>query len=263
MGTQFPARVAVSFGSLSRKGRRDDIKKRAPGAADVGGQGMNKTQRLQKWFEARGRWDYASYGEFLHVGANQTTMRAALKGLEITEQTTVLDMACAVGGNARWLASLFGCRVWGNDIDDAALAVARDLAVIEEVSHLCTFVNARVEHTGFDPDHFDIVTSTDIFDINEVRRVLRPGGRFIVSMLCTDPKATFASLTREWRLELEVAMDVTQMALAFQRAKEEEAALLAVAGMIQPKDLVEMFNESIAPYTQGGRHLLMRLRKKG
>lgn len=224
---------------------------------------MNKTQRLQKWFEERGRWDYASYGEFLHLGANQTTMRIALKGLDITPQTVVLDMACAVGGNARWLASLFGCRVYGNDIDDGALAVARDLAEIEQISHLCTFVNARANRTGFDAGQFDIVVSTDVFDVPEIRRVLKPGGRFIVSMLCKDPRATFAALAGEWRMDLEVAVDVTQMALAFQRAKEEEANLLVQAGMIQPKDLVEMFNESIAPYAQGGRHLLMRVRKRG
>lgn len=222
---------------------------------------MNKTQRLQKWFEERGRWDYASYGEFMHVGANQTTFRVALKSLDITAQTRILDMACAVGGNARWLASLYGCHVWGNDIDEAALKVARDLAEIEQVAALCTFVNARADRTGFESAMFDIVVSTDVFDIPEVRRVLKPGGRFIVSMLCTDPKATFASLAREWRLDLEVAMDVTQMALAFQRAKEEEASLLVAAAAIHPRDLVEMFNESIAPYTQGGRHLLMRLRK--
>ena len=139
--------------------------------------------------------------------------------------------------------------------------VARDLAAIEQVSHLCTFVNARADRTGFDTAAFDVVMSTDVFDMPEVRRVLKPGGRFIVSMLCTDTRATFASLAREWQMELEVARDVTQMALAFQRAKEEEASLLVQAGMIQPKELVEMFNESIAPYTQGGRHLLMRLKK--
>ncbi len=222
---------------------------------------MNKTQRLQKWFEAHGRWDYASYGEFLHVGANQTTLRIALNGLNVTPETVVLDMACAVGGNARWLASLFGCKVFGNDIDEDVLTVARDLAEIEQVSHLCTFVNARADRTGFKPASFDIVVSTDVFDVPEVRRVLKPGGRFIVSMLTTDTRATPESLAAAWKMDLEVAMDVTQMALAFQRAKEEEAGLLVRAGLVQPKAIVEMFNESVVPYIQGGRHLLLRLRK--
>jgi ubiquinone/menaquinone biosynthesis C-methylase UbiE len=199
----------------------------------------------------------------MHVGANQTTLRIGLNGLRITPDTVALDMACAVGGNARWLASLYGCRVYGNDIDEPALAVARDLAEIEQISHLCTFVNARADRTGFSPNFFDIVVSTDVFDVPEVRRVLKPGGRFAVSMLTTDTKATPESLASQWGMELELAMDVTGMALAFQRAKEEEAGLLVRAGMVPPRAIVEMYNESIAPYIQGGRHLLMRVRKPG
>ncbi|MBT7468269.1 MAG: class I SAM-dependent methyltransferase, partial [Chloroflexi bacterium] len=102
----------------------------------------NKTQRLQQWFDDQPRWDHASYGEFMHVGGNQTIFQIALKEQEVTTETKVLDTACAVGGNARWMASLYGCQVYGNDIDEQALAVARDLAEIENISELCTFVKA-------------------------------------------------------------------------------------------------------------------------
>ncbi len=224
---------------------------------------LNKTQRLQQWFEAHPRWDHASYGEFMHVGANQTIFRIALQELEIGQDTVVLDTACAVGGNARWMASLYGCRVYGNDIDADALAVARDLAEIEGISGQATFVEAPVDDLPFDDGMFDIVISTDVFDIAEVKRVLKPGGRFVVSTLIEDQDATFKSLAEEWGLEFESGQDVTSLAFAFHRAKEAEAQLLLQAGMIPTRSLVEIINENISPYTRGGRHFLMRLQKTG
>ncbi|MBT4124930.1 MAG: class I SAM-dependent methyltransferase [Chloroflexi bacterium] len=222
----------------------------------------NKTQRLQQWFDERPRWDHASYGEFMHIGANQTIFRIALEEQEITSETKVLDTACAVGGNARWMASLFGCQVYGNDIDEDALAVARDLAEIENISELCTFVEAPVEKLPFEDGMFDIVVTTDIFDAAEVKRVLKPGGSFIAISLFEDPKVTPLQLAEAWGLELETSLDVTDLAFAFNRAKETEARLLHESDLIAARELIEIMNKSIAPYTRGGRHYIMRLRKK-
>ena len=224
---------------------------------------LNKTQRLQDWFESRPRWDHASYGEFMHVGANQTIFRIVLQGFEITPGSVVLDTACAVGGNARWLASLYGCMVYGNDIDTDALTVARDLAEIESITDLCTFVEAPAADLPFDDGMFDLVLSTDVFDIAEVLRVLKPGGHFVVSSLIEDQDATFKSLADSWGLVLEAGQDVTSLAFAFHRAKESEAQLLLQANMIPTKALVDILNENISPYTRGGRHFLMRFRKPG
>ena len=222
----------------------------------------NKTQRLQQWFDEHPRWDHASYGEFMHIGANQTIFRIALQEQEIGAQTKVLDTACAVGGNARWMASLYGCRVYGNDIDEEALTVARDLAEIEKISELCTFVKAPVEELPFEDNMFDMVITTDVFDPSEVRRVLKPGGSFVAISLFEDPKVTPLQLADNWGLELEMSLDVTDLAFAFNRAKETEARLLHDSEMIAARELIEIMNESIAPYTRGGRHYIMRLRKK-
>ena len=221
----------------------------------------NKTQRLQQWFDEHPRWDHASYGEFMHIGANQTIFRIALQEQEIGPQTKVLDTACAVGGNARWMASLYGCQVYGNDIDEEALTVARDLAEIEKISELCTFVKAPVEELPFEDNMFDMVITTDVFDPSEVRRVLKPGGSFVAISLFEDPKVTPLQLADNWGLELEMSLDVTDLAFAFNRAKETEARLLHDSEMIAARELIEIMNESIAPYTRGGRHYIMRLRK--
>ena len=144
---------------------------------------MNKTQRLQRWYDDNATADSLLFGEFMHLGANQTILKVGLLGIEPAADSVILDMACAVGGNARWLASLYGCTVYGNDIDDRALATARDLARIEGVDDKCNFIDAPVEETGLDADSIDLVVSTDIYDIDEVVRVLKPGGRFLLSAM--------------------------------------------------------------------------------
>ena len=129
---------------------------------------------------------------------------------------------------------------------------------------MCTFLNARADDLPFVDNHFDLAISTDVFDPVEVHRVLKPGGTFIISTYWDDPRATFRSLASDWGLELESGLDVTPLAFAFHRAKEEEARLLVQAGMLQAKELVRIVNENITPYAaRGGRHLLMRLCKSG
>ena len=144
---------------------------------------MNKTQRLQRWYDENGTADSLLFGEFMHLGANQTILKVGLFDIEPDEDSVILDMACAVGGNARWLASLYNCTVYGNDIDEDAIATATDLAQIEGVDQRCKFIVAPVENTGLEDNSIDLVVSTDIYNMDEVVRVLKPGGRFLLSAL--------------------------------------------------------------------------------
>ena len=77
-----------------------------------------------------------------------------------------------------------------------------------------------------------------------------------------DPKITPIQLAERWGLELETSLDVTDLAFAFNRAKETEARLLHESDLIGARELIDIMNKSIAPYTHGGRHYIMRLRKK-
>ncbi len=220
---------------------------------------MNKTQRLQRWYDENATADSLLFGEFMHLGANQTILKVGLLGVEPSEETVVLDMACAVGGNARWLASLYGCTVYGNDIDEQAIATANDLARIEGVEDRCNFLVAPVEDTGLEESSVDLVVSTDVFDIDEVVRVLKPGGRFLLSALFRLGAETPEEIASGHGLEVELRRDVTELAQTFLHSKEEEARLLQKSNVITDRQLVQVINDALR--RRGGHHMLVRWRK--
>ena len=226
---------------------------------------VNKTQRLQEWFEERERPEAEPYGEFQHVGANQTLVRILLQGVEMAPEMTVLDAACGIGGNARWLASLYDCVVWGYDIDELAIATAEELAEIEGISDLCRFVTDRDTALSFEDGQFDIVLSTEgFYHPPEIMRVLKPGGLFLLTDFFGSSDVTGESIAEQYGMELELSHDVTDLALGFLRAKEIEASLLADAGLIDARQLVEVMNTGNTRYSAGGgRHILARMRKPG
>ena len=220
---------------------------------------MNKTQRLQRWYDENGTADSLLFGEFMHLGANQTILKVGIFDIEPDENTIILDMACAVGGNARWLTSLYDCTVYGNDIDEDAIATATDLARIEGVDHRCNFIVAPVENTGLETESVDLVVSTDIYDMDEVVRVLKPGGRFLLSALFRLDAHDPEEIATQHGLEVELRRDVTELAQSFLHSKEEEARLLQKSRIITDRQLITVINNALR--RRGGHHLLVRWRK--
>ena len=219
----------------------------------------NKTQRLQRWYDENATADSLLFGEFMHLGANQTILKVGLLGVEPGADSVVLDMACAVGGNSRWLSSLYGCKVYGNDIDERAIATANDLAQIEGVEERCDFIVAPVEDTGLEDNSCDLVVSTDIYDMNEVVRVLKPGGRFLLSALFRLGAQSPEEIAAEHGLEVELHRDITELAQTFLHSKEAEARLLQKSSIINDRQLIQVINDALR--RRGGHHLLVRWRK--
>ena len=222
---------------------------------------MNKTQRLQRWYDDNETADSLLFGEFMHLGANQTILTVGLHGAEPDKKSVVLDLACAVGGNARWLASLYDCTVFGNDIDKDAIATANDLAQIEGIGDRCNFIVAPVENTGLDDSSIDLVVSTDIYDIDEVVRVLKPGGRFLLSALFRLGAETPDEIAAKHGLEVELRRDITELAQTFLHSKEEEALLLQKSNIITDRQLITVINNALR--RRGGHHMLVRWQKSG
>jgi SAM-dependent methyltransferase len=104
----------------------------------------------------------------------------------LTGADHVLDAGCGIGGPARYLASTFGCHVTGVDLSPSFVEAARYLTGRCGVADRVTFVEGDVLHLPVDDAAFDAVflqhVAMNIADraalYAEVRRVLKPGGRF-------------------------------------------------------------------------------------
>jgi SAM-dependent methyltransferase len=119
----------------------------------------------------------------LHSGGLSAS-RLLARRAEIKPGETVLDAGCGVGGSARLLTAEFGARVTGVDLSSAYIEIARALA--QQTGTPGRFECADLLDLPFTDASFDVVWSqhaaTNIHDKQrlylELRRVLRPGGRF-------------------------------------------------------------------------------------
>lgn len=112
----------------------------------------------------------------------------------------VLDLGCAGGFMAEALARA-GARVSGLDPAEDAVAAARAHAAAENLD-----IDYRVgfgEALPYDDDAFDAVVCVDVLEhvrdlgtvLEEIRRVLRPGGLFCFDTINDTPLAAFAVVT--------------------------------------------------------------------
>jgi Methylase involved in ubiquinone/menaquinone biosynthesis len=113
----------------------------------------------------------------------------------------VIEAACGVGGTARFLAKEQGVRVRATNIAEMQLTEARELAEKAGLSHLLEFRFADYHNLPFVDASCDVwwcqeallysVDKRRVFD--EAMRVVRPGGRLIMSDLLLDESVTGAA----------------------------------------------------------------------
>ena len=104
----------------------------------------------------------------------------------ITADMSVLDVGSGVGGPARFLAATYGCRVTGIDLSEPFVEAARYLTQRTGQSERVLFEAASALDLPFDDGQFDVVllqhVAMNISDrarlYREIRRVLKPGGKF-------------------------------------------------------------------------------------
>ena len=122
--------------------------------------------------------------QFHTRGLAATAELAKLTG--ITADTSVLDVGSGVGGPARFVAATYGCRVVGIDLSQSFVDAANYLTERTGQTDRVSFLAASALDLPFEEGRFDAVllqhVAMNVADraqlYREIRRVLKPGGRF-------------------------------------------------------------------------------------
>lgn len=106
-----------------------------------------------------------------------------IRELDLDSLERVLDVGCGAGANLRLLSDLGLPGVTGLDLNRASIRFCREkgLGEIEQ---------GDLKHLPFADESFDLVLATDVLEhvdedlcaVEEIRRVLRPGGTALISV---------------------------------------------------------------------------------
>ncbi|MFP4172044.1 MAG: SAM-dependent methyltransferase [Candidatus Hydrogenedentota bacterium] len=134
---------------------------------------------------------YESPDEPIFDASRRTVAHMASKLKNLKNDAKVIDVGAGFGGSARYLARTYGCEVVALNLSEAENERDRQKNKEQGLDHLVTVVDGNFESLPYENESFDIVWCQDSFlhsadrgkVIEEVTRVLKPGGEFIF----TDP----------------------------------------------------------------------------
>jgi demethylmenaquinone methyltransferase / 2-methoxy-6-polyprenyl-1,4-benzoquinol methylase len=166
--------------------------------------GQATTERVQGIFSnIASRYDLLNL--MMSFGLDRVWRRATVRVAEVRPTDRVLDL-CAGTGDLSFALALQGhpAEVVGSDFVPAMLDVAqRKLEQYRGDAEL-TFCLADAQSLPFPDDSFDVVTVAfgvrnlpdRAANFREARRVLRPGGRYLILEFSTPPNAVWRGLYR-------------------------------------------------------------------
>lgn len=134
---------------------------------------------------------YESEDEPIFDASRRTVEHMAEKLTGLDSESRVLDIGAGYGGSARYLAKTYGCEVVALNLSEVENERDRQMNAEQGLDHLIDVVDASFEDLPYPDNAFDFVWSQDAMlhsgerakVIDEVVRVLKPGGEFVF----TDP----------------------------------------------------------------------------
>jgi len=130
--------------------------------------------------------DLAAVDEF-HVGGLEATRELAAR-MDLQPGMRMLDVGCGIGGPARYFAGELGCTVSGIDLTEEFVNVAKSLTQLVGLENATEFRQGNALTLPYEAETFDraytihvlmnVADKAGVF--REVRRVLKPGGMFVI-----------------------------------------------------------------------------------
>jgi ubiquinone/menaquinone biosynthesis C-methylase UbiE len=146
----------------------------------------DKKADARRWFDRRAR----GYESGMTSRWRDPVQRASLEALDLGPDDRLLDVGCGTGAASRAAASL-AASVVGIDLSPEMVRQARDLA--EGLDNV-KFEIADAERLPFDDGAFTALLCSNAFHhypyprraVDEMTRVLGPGGRIVLGDACSD-----------------------------------------------------------------------------
>jgi sarcosine/dimethylglycine N-methyltransferase len=134
---------------------------------------------------------YEHAGQDIATASERTVATMADKLVSLSADSKILDVGAGYGGAARWLARRHGCHVTCLNLSEAQNQRNRDLSAEQGLAERIDVIDGSFEDIPAPDGSFDIAWSQDAIlhsgqrarVLDEVDRVLKPGGQFIF----TDP----------------------------------------------------------------------------
>jgi demethylmenaquinone methyltransferase / 2-methoxy-6-polyprenyl-1,4-benzoquinol methylase len=165
--------------------------------------GKGKEQAVQRMFTAIARW-YDLNNSLLSFGLHHRWKRRAAAFVPTTQAGRAMDIGAGTGDLALLIHPRMGegGRVAAVDLNQAMLREGLSKIASRGLSDRVTCLRANAEQLGFRENSFDAITTgfciRNVSDLlgacAEIRRVLKPGGRFV----CLE----FSRPVRPWLLNL-------------------------------------------------------------